>query len=118
MNNNSISYLEIACSDLSASKVFFRNVFGWSFHDYGSEYSAFSGAIVNGGFYQSSHKPEKNSVLVVLYHSDLDAIKATIKKHGGQISREIFAFPGGHRFHFLDPSGQEYAVWSEQYDQK
>jgi predicted enzyme related to lactoylglutathione lyase len=51
--------------------------------------------------------------LIVLYHDNLEAIKAIIEQNGGKISNEIFSFPGGKRFHFIDPSGNELAVWSE-----
>jgi predicted enzyme related to lactoylglutathione lyase len=87
--------------------------FNWSFTDYGPDYVAFSEAGIDGGFEKCTEKIV-NGALIVLYHEDLMKIKAQIIKAKGTITQDIFSFPGGHRFHFLDPSGNELAVWSDQ----
>ena len=101
---------------LFRSKVFFRAVFGWSFEDYGPEYTAFSNEGLDGGFFKSnlSASTESGSALIVFYSEDLKKTQAKIEDAGGLILRPIFAFPGGSRFHFADPNGNEYAVWSDE----
>jgi len=113
-----INYLEFPCKDIEASKRFFTAVFGWSFTDYGPEYAAFTkqDAGMDGGFYQSdlSATTENGSALAVFYSENLAQTQRKIEKEGGKIIKAIFAFPGGHRFHFSDPSDNEYAMWSDQ----
>lgn len=111
--DNHINYVEFRAKDLEAIKQFYTGVFGWTFTDYGPTYIAFSNSGLEGGFEQSDAEII-NGVLVVLYHSDLEAIKDQVSKSNGQISQAIFSFPGGRRFHFKDPAGNELAVWSEQ----
>ncbi len=110
-----INYLEFPALDLEATKIFFQSVFAWTFIDYGPEYTAFSNAGIEGGFYQSdlSVSTKKGSVLVVLYSQDLAGTQSKIEQTGGTIIKTIFSFPGGRRFHFTDPNGNEYAVWSD-----
>ena len=110
-----INYHEISVSDLIAAKQFYGDVFGWSFTDYGPSYASFTSteAGIDGGFEQVDSLPPKGQVLIVLYAKDLEATQAKIESAGGRIVREIFSFPGGQRFHFADPSGNELAVWSE-----
>ncbi|NOZ43459.1 MAG: VOC family protein [Alphaproteobacteria bacterium] len=114
-NHHKINYIEIPASDLAATKAFFTRVFGWDFQDFGPDYAAFSGQGTDGGFYHSDLAAScaTGSVLVVLYSDDLAATAAEVKAAGGKIIRDIFAFPGGRRFHFSEPSGNEFAVWSE-----
>lgn len=111
-----INYVEFPASDLEATKSFFSRVFGWSFEDYGPEYSAFSGAGLDGGFYHSERKArvENGSALIVFYSDNLEETLSKIVEAGGQIVQQIFAFPGGRRFHFAEPGGNEFAVWSDQ----
>ena len=113
-----INYLEFPAKDLKASKGFFEAVFAWKFVDYGPEYAAFSKveAGMDGGFYQSdlTVSAEQGSALVVFYSENLEQTQASIESAGGVISKTIFAFPGGRRFHFIDPSGNEFAVWSDK----
>ena len=96
-------------------RIFFSQCFAWEFIDYGPEYIAITGAGIDGGFYLSelNCSSEMGSVLVVLYSQDLKASEEKIIRHGGVISKETFSFPGGQRFHFKDPNGNEYAMWSE-----
>ena len=115
MSDEKINYLEIPSTDLMKTKTFFQQVFDWQFTDYGDEYTAFSNSAgMDGGFYlskQSAHTAQ-GSVLIVLFSQDLDKTQRKIEKHGGVISTETFEFPGGKRFHFLDPTGNEFGVWS------
>ena len=108
-----INYIEFKAKDLAAIKNFYSKAFGWVFTDYGDGYTAFAESGMEGGF-QLSNKPIVNGVLVVLHHTNLTKIKEEIIAVGGTISQEIFSFPGGSRFHFLDPSGNELAVWCEE----
>lgn len=111
--NNHIDYLEFKAKDLNAIKSFYENIFKWQFQDYGPDYIAFSNSGIQGGF-ERSNDAVMNGVLVVLYHSNLAKTKAAIVNSKGIISREIFSFPGGRRFHFIDPGGNELAVWSDK----
>ena len=110
-----INYVEFPSMDLEATKIFFEAVFGWSFKDYGSEYAAFSNAGLEGGFYKSDlySSTDKGSSLVVFYSNNLFETQSKIEANGGKILKPIFSFPGGSRFHFSDPNGNEYAVWSD-----
>jgi uncharacterized protein len=113
--HHSINYLEIPVKSLARAKDFFGGVFGWQFEDYGPEYSCFIDAGLTGGFYQAdlSFNLDRGSPLIVIYSEDLCASEQAICDLGGTISKAIFSFPGGRRFHFLCPNGNEYAVWSE-----
>jgi len=112
--DNHINYLEFKANDLEKIKKFYHQSFGWNFMDYGPTYIAFSKGGLDGGF-EKTEEQIVNSVLAVLYHHDLDQIKNIIIKAGGKISKDIFSFPGGHRFHFIDPSGNELPPWSDKY---
>ncbi|GLU45546.1 VOC family protein [Allomuricauda sp. NBRC 101325] len=112
MEPTRIDYIEFKSTDLSKTKAFYNASFGWHFTDYGPEYCSFSESGVAGGFELTS-KAITNGVLVVLYHTDLLNIKAKITEAGGEIVKDVFSFPGGRRFHFKDPSGNELAVWSD-----
>mgnify|MGYP003859611611 CR=1 FL=1 len=111
--DNHINYVEFKAKDLEAIKTFYTNVFDWKFTDYGPSYIAFTESGLEGGF-EKSDVPVINGALVVLYHKDLDTIKKKILSASGSISKDIFSFPGGRRFQFLDPAGNELAVWSDQ----
>ena len=110
-----INYVELPSKDLAATKAFFESVFGWSFVDYGPEYTAFENQGLDGGFFQSdlASSTEKGAALIVFYSNQLEATLAKVEKAGGSILRPIFSFPGGRRFHFTEPSGNEFAVWGE-----
>ena len=111
-----IDYIEIPARDLAAVQHFFETLFGWTFESYGPDYCSFNDGRLAGGFYRSESQSTvaAGSVLVVFYNADIDAALERVKKAGGRISREIYSFPGGRRFHFEDPSGNEYATWSEK----
>lgn len=110
-----INYLEFPARDLSSTKVFFTSVFAWTFEDYGPDYIAFSNAGIDGGFYRAdiSVSAENGSALVVFYSNTLEETLLKIEREGGKVIKPIFSFPGGRRFHFTDPNGNEFAVWSE-----
>ncbi len=111
--NNHINYIELKANNLETTKTFYSQAFGWVFTDYGPTYVSFKKSGIEGGF-ERTEDIVLNSVLIVLYHEDIDSIKDKIIKVGGKISKEIFSFPGGRRFHFLDPSGNELAVWTDK----
>ena len=113
--HDKINYIEFPSTNIEATKKFFTAVFGWSFVDYGPEYTSFQNAGIDGGFFKSKlvTKAEKGSALIVFYSKDLKSTQSNIIENGGIISHPIFSFPGGHRFHFNDPNGNEYAVWSD-----
>lgn len=110
-----INYLEMPARDLAKTKAFFSAVFGWEFVDYGPDYVAIGNAGLDGGFFKSDKiaTTDNGSALVVLYSSELETTLTKVTAAGGQIVQDIFEFPGGRRFHFTDPNGNEYAVWSE-----
>ena len=112
MKNNIIHYVEFKAHDLKAIKSFYSKSFGWGFVDYGPTYIGINDAGLDGGF-EKTDDEIVNGALVILYHNDLELIKAKIIANGGKISVDIFSFPGGQRFHFLDPSGNELAVWKQ-----
>lgn len=98
---------------LNRSKTFFAEVFGWSFREWGEDYIDTTSSGLGSGFNADpKHRPTKP--LVVLYTTNLKATRTKVLKSGGQITREIFSFPGGRRFHFKEPGGNELAVWSDK----
>jgi len=114
-NHEKINYVEYPARDITATKAFFAKAFGWTFEDYGPEYTSFSDSGIAGGFYKSeiSARVETGSALIVLYSKSLESTYSKVVEAGGAILKEIFSFPGGRRFHFSEPSGNEFAVWSE-----
>lgn len=116
LNNNAINYVEFPARDLEGTKTFFAQVFGWRFTDYGDDYTAFDQQRICGGFFRADLRSDSASgaALVVLYHRDLEVVQARVEAAGGSVCKPIFSFPGGRRFHFREPSGNELAVWSDQ----
>jgi predicted enzyme related to lactoylglutathione lyase len=110
-----MNYVELPAKDLAGTKAFFESVFGWSFTDYGPEYTAFENQGLDGGFFQSdlASSTENGAALIVFYSDQLEATLAKVEKAGGSILKPIYSFPGGRRFHFTEPSGNEFAVWGE-----
>ena len=110
-----INYVEFPAKDLQATKDFFIKAFDWSFADFGPEYTAFSNQGIDGGFFKSDLKSSTSNgaALVVFNSQDLEATQTKIEQAGGVIIKPIFSFPGGRRFHFAEPSGNEFAVWSD-----
>ena len=110
-----INYLEFPVSNISATKSFFSAVFDWSFQDYGPDYCSFINAGIDGGFFRSDlrARTSEGSILIIFYSADLENTRDKVVAAGGAIEKEIFSFPGGRRFHFKEPSGSEFAVWSD-----
>ncbi|MCZ4316966.1 VOC family protein [Comamonadaceae bacterium G21597-S1] len=110
-----INYVEFPARDLAQTKAFFTAAFGWSFVDYGPDYAAFSDQGLDGGFYRSELQATtaSGSALVVFFSQALEETQARVERAGGRIVKPIFTFPGGRRFHFVEPSGNEFAVWGE-----
>jgi uncharacterized protein len=108
-----IDYIEFSVKSVSDAKQFYGNAFGWRFEDYGPHYASFSDGRLNGGF-QTATEVRTGGPLVVIYASDLETMERRVTQAGGAIVRPIFSFPGGRRFHFTDPSGNELSVWSDQ----
>ncbi|MGA2185331.1 MAG: VOC family protein [Bryobacteraceae bacterium] len=112
-NDGRVDYIEFAALDMAATKAFYAGVFGWKFTDYGPDYMSFEDGRLAGGFVRSD-KVARGGPLVVIYAADLAGMEAKVKAAGGVIVKEVFSFPGGRRFHFTDPSGNELSVWSDQ----
>lgn len=110
-----INYLELPSLDPQASKAFFSTLFGWHFEDYGPDYIAFSNAGIAGGFYRANivATPAEGGVLVVLKSANLGQSLAEVTATGATIVKPIFSFPGGQRFEFLEPGGNQLAIWAE-----
>lgn len=108
-----LDYLEMPATGgtLDSVKAFYSAAFSWSFTDYGPDYSAFSEGL-DGGFHTDAATGSARP-LPVLYSESLEETLAAVESAGGRIVRPIFAFPGGRRFHFTDPAGNELAVWGE-----
>jgi len=109
-----IDYVELPGDDFDALEAFYAGTFGWTFTDYGPEYRAFNDGSLDGGFRKSSQRSdaESGAALIVLYADDLEATRDKVLQNHGTVCKEIFSFPGGRRFHFQDPHGNELAVWS------
>ena len=111
-----LNYVEFSSLNVLASKHFFSTVFDWQFTDYGKDYSAFSNAGLEGGIFTAERvsQAQSGAPLLVFYSSNLTQTLQDVEKAGGSISKPIPAFPGGCRFHFIGPGGNELAVWSEK----
>jgi uncharacterized protein len=107
-----IDYIELPAKNIPEIKRFYSSAFGWRFTDYGPEYTSFEDGRLTGGFHQGG--TPGGGVLVVIFAVDLSDIEARVRKAGGTIVKPPFSFPGGRRFHFKDPSGNELAVWSDR----
>ena len=112
-NDRRIDYIEFPATDVAAARAFYARVFGWKFTDYGPDYTSFEDGRLAGGF-RKNDVAGKGGPLVVIYAADLAGMEAEVKAAGGVIVKDAFSFPGGRRFHFTDPSGNELAVWSEK----
>jgi len=110
-NNHRIDYIEFPVLDLARTKEFYGRLLGWRFEDYGPDYASFHDGRLAGGFY-TSEKVQPGGALVVIYVSDIEAAKRKAQELGAAITRDIFDFPGGRRFQFLDPSGHELSFWT------
>ena len=113
---NQINYIELpapSSASIAQAKAFYGAAFGWTFKDWGEDYVDTQSSGVGSGLNaDASHRPAKP--LVVMYVLDLEVTRALVVDAGGTITKDIFAFPGGRRFHFVDPCGNELAAWSER----
>jgi predicted enzyme related to lactoylglutathione lyase len=112
--HHAIDYIEITVAEVAEAKRFYSQAFGWSFNDYGPGYAGIRGQGREMGGLAAGEQAPGGGALVVLYSRDLDATLAAVRAAGGEIVKEPFEFPGGRRFHFTDPSGNELAVWTPQ----
>ena len=110
---NTIDYVEIPVTDLPRARAFFEAMFGWTFQEWGDEYLSFNDGRLDGGLRKSEVAAPGTGVLLVFYSDDLERDVQRVEELGGTISQAIFSFPGGRRFHFIDPVGTEFAIWSE-----
>lgn len=108
-----IDYVEMAATSIADTRRFYVNAFGWKFTDYGPDYTSFEDGRLMGGFYKAE-SARAGSVLVVIFALDLAAAEERVRAAGGKIVKPVYSFPGGKRFHFADPSGNELAVWSDR----
>lgn len=109
-----LDYFELPAigATLDSTKAFYSAAFGWSFTDYGPTYAAFDEGL-DGGF-QADASEAPAAPLPILYSENLEEAQQAVEAAGGMIRRPIFSFPGGRRFHFRDPAGNELAVWSDR----
>jgi predicted enzyme related to lactoylglutathione lyase len=113
--HHTFDYVELAAPDIPVAKQFYADAFGWSFTDYGPEYSGIHRASGDGemGGLNPARPAGPGLPLVILYSDDFDATYAAVQAAGGTIDEEPFEFPGGRRFHFSDPAGNALAVWTQ-----
>lgn len=112
--HHAIDYIEFEVTDLNRAKLFFGKSFGWKFNDYGPEYMGIQRDNGEVGGMRLVKNISTGGPLVILYSSTLEDSLKSVKANGGVITKEIFSFPGGRRFQFKDPSGNELAVWSDK----
>jgi len=113
---NAIDYVEMPSRDLLATRQFFAGLLGWTFQEYGPGYLAFEDGRIAGGFFAAAEAwPDASACpLVVFYSTELEKMRAEAVRLGAELTRDIFAFPGGRRFHFRAPGSGEFAVWSDR----
>lgn len=116
LEHHKIDYVEFPSADLDRTKAFFVAAFGWEFEDFGSDYTAFSGAGLNGGFFAAdcASRTAVGACLIVFHSEALETSLTHLDACGARIVKPIFAFPGGRRFHFEEPMENEFAVWSDK----
>ena len=109
-----ISYVEIPAPDLGAAKAFYGGAFGWGFNDYGDAYAGIRAPGGEGevGGLNPQGRPARGELLILLYSTDLDATLASVEAAGGTVVQGPYEYPGGRRFHFTDPAGNELGVYA------
>jgi uncharacterized protein len=115
--HHAIDYIEISVTDLEQAKLFYGSAFGWEFNDYGPRYAGIKSpdrppASEVGGL-ALADDVRTGGPFVLLFSDDLDASVAAVEAAGGRVVDGPYDFPGGRRFHFHDPSGNELGVWAE-----
>ncbi len=115
MKHEKINYVEFPSMDLTLTKNFFTRAFNWAFTDYGPDYTAFENEGLDGGFYRSNlnSRTENGAALIVFYSNNLETTLKKVIETGGEIVKDIFEFPGGRRFEFTEPCGNQFGVWSD-----
>ncbi len=111
--HHAIDYVEFTVRDIAQAKRFYGAAFGWEFNDYGPQYAGIKGPQREVGGLAAGEPSSGGGPLVILYSEALEASVAAVEGAGGTITKPPFTFPGGRRFHFTDPSGNELAVWTE-----
>jgi len=113
---NTVDYVETPSRDLPKTKAFFSELVGWQFTEYGPDYLDYTDGRTTGGFYRSDKVSsyEGGSTIAVIYTEHLETLRDRAKELGATITRDIFSFPGGRRFHFTEPGGSEFAIWSDK----
>jgi predicted enzyme related to lactoylglutathione lyase len=111
--HHTLDYVELAAPDVAAAKAFYAAAFGWEFNDYGPEYAGIRTADGTGeaGGLTAAAQPSAEGVLVLLWSDDLDATVRSVQDAGGTVTNGPYEFPGGRRFHFQDPAGNELGVY-------
>ncbi|WP_018155831.1 VOC family protein [Demetria terragena] len=113
-SHHAINYIEIGVADVAVAKTFYGDAFGWTFTDYGPEYAGIlspeGGDREVGGLNGQGVRP-RGGPLVLLWSADLDASAEAVAAAGGEVNEGPYEFPGGRRFHFIDPAGNELGVW-------
>ena len=112
-----IDYVEIPVTDPGRARDFFAGLFGWTFEDWGDDYISFKDGRLDGGFCRTEASVTGTGVLLVFYSEDIERDAVRVQELGATISKDVFSFPGGRRFHFVDPTGTEYAIWSDRQSQ-
>lgn len=115
---NCIDYVEIPVTDPAKARDFFAALMGWKFEEWGDDYISFNDGRFDGGFRRSDTPAPATGVLVVFFSTDLERDRDRVVELGATISQDIFGFPGGRRFHFIDPVVNEYAIWAEAQDEQ
>ena len=110
MANNQIAYIELPTAALGEIKSFYARVFGWSFLELGEDYAVFQNAGIDGGI-NPNPNDRTSSPLVIIETNDISVMQTAVTDAGATITKPLFEYPGGSRFHFLDPSGNELAVF-------
>ena len=112
--HHAISYVELNVTDLAATRAFYESAFGWEFNDYGPTYAGIRAPDGQGeiGGLNATTAPVRGGPLVLLYSDDLDATVTAVEAAGGQVVSGPYDYPGGRRFHFTDPSGNELGVFA------
>ena len=108
----SIDYIEIPVTDPARARDFFTALYGWTFQDWGPDYISFNDGCREGGFRRADAPAPATGVLLVFKSDELERDRERVVELGATISQDIFSFPGGRRFHFVDPVGTEFAIWS------
>ena len=111
-NEGQIDYVEIPATDIDKTRAFFEQLFGWQFQEWGPVYYSFNDGRLDGGLRRAAESAPASGVLLVFYSEDLERDYARVQELGATISQEIFEFPGGRRFHFVEPAGVEFAIWA------